>query len=113
MEEIKFDYSMKNIPLPNRENYLKKMIHEVQLFFQRFRWRFFWVNNDKPTKEKQTYGFKTEKSAPANNEMTHYENDIIHLISNIEYRDVTNEFQNKLLKDVKKIRNSKKSASKC
>ena len=93
MEEIKFDYSMKNIPLPNRDNYLKKMIHEVQLFFQRSRWLYFWINQDKQTKKKETYGFKTEKSAPASNEMTHYENDIIHLISNIEYREVTNEYR--------------------
>ena len=108
MKKVTFDYSLKNIPVPNKDSYLKCMIDKTQQFFQRIRWKvFFEENKDKKHIVKETYGFKTEKSAPPHKELAKFESDIINLIHNLEYKTNKNQFQNKLSKDVKEIQKCK------
>ena len=43
-----FDFSMKNIPIPGEESYMKDLIHKTELFLTRLRWRvFFFLQRDK------------------------------------------------------------------
>ena len=85
MKKVTFDYSLKNIPVPSKNSYLKSLIDKTQLFFQRIRWKVFWVTKEKDDSvdSKNTYGFKTEKSAPQHKELIRFENDVINLISNL------------------------------
>ena len=48
MERINFDYSLKNIPIPSNQSYLKTMIEKVEAFIKRIRWKayFFELNNN-------------------------------------------------------------------
>lgn len=110
MKKVTFDYSLKNIPVPSKNSYLKSLIDKTQLFFQRIRWKVFWVTKEKDDSvdSKNTYGFKTEKSAPQHKELIRFENDVINLISNLEYRPDKSQFQRKLMKDVKNIDKSDK-----
>ena len=103
-----FDYSLKNIPVPSENTYLKSLVYECERFIQRIRWRAYFYLNGKPrTPKRETYGFNTPHNAPQCNQLVNFENDITHLISNLEYRKVNNTFQQKLSADVRKINNSK------
>ena len=48
MERINFDYSLKNIPIPSNQSYLKTMIEKVEAFIKRICWKayFFELNNN-------------------------------------------------------------------
>ena len=109
MEKVAFDYSLKNIPIPPRKTFIEELIFRTQIFIQNLRWAAFWISKkDKDHERKQTYGFKTEKSAPANVELDRFEFDLLHLIRNLEFRKISYPFQNEIKKDVKKIKSSKK-----
>ena len=61
MEKIKFNYSMKNIPIPDKSKYYIKFIEKIESFIKRIRWKaYFFLNNDnKDPHKKEIYGFKT------------------------------------------------------
>ena len=45
-----FDYSMKNIPIPKSESYMKSLIHQTESFITRLRWRaIFFLQDDENT----------------------------------------------------------------
>ena len=57
------------------------------------RWKlFFWLNPNASSK-KQTFGFKSENTAPANILLKPFEDDLLETISKIEYKKVTNPLQ--------------------
>ena len=39
MEKLKFDYSMKNIPVTIERSYLLKLIEQIEMFIKRMRWK--------------------------------------------------------------------------
>ena len=46
-EQTRFKYSMKNIPIPPRNSYLKKLIEKTESVIKRMRWKaFFFEKND-------------------------------------------------------------------
>ena len=109
MDKVNFDYSLKNIPIPDQNNYLKSLIDKTQKFFQRIRWKVYWIDKEKNDDiQKEKYGFKTEKCAPQHHELVKFENDIMNIIQNIEYRPEKTKFQKQLLQDVKNIKKSDK-----
>ena len=108
MDKVKFDYSLKNIPLPNQNSYLKTLIDQTQKFFQRIRWKIYWIDKEKNKKPKEMYGFKTEKSAPQHHELVKFESDVMNLIQTLEYRPEKSNFQKQLLDDVQKIEKCEK-----
>ena len=64
MERTRFNYSMKNIPIPPRNSYLKKLIEKTESLIKRMRWKafFFGRNNEKDKdnnddNETNNYGF--------------------------------------------------------
>ncbi|MCP3930954.1 MAG: hypothetical protein GY705_17860, partial [Bacteroidetes bacterium] len=88
---------------------MKCLINKTQLFFQRIRWKVFWVTHKEATPEiKETYGFKTEKNAPQHKDLAKFETDVINLIHSLEYRKDKSNFQRKLQSDVETIRKSDK-----
>ena len=101
------DYSMKNIPIPSRFEYYKNLVHKIENFNRRIRWKAFFILNpsDKTNKEKETFGFKSSYSPPHVKELEMFEKDLYNLISSIEFRQHSNHFQKKLKNDVTKITN--------
>ena len=112
MTQACFDYSLKNIPAPNSDTYLRGLIVKCEHFLQRLRWKVIHFMNDRDGSnqevERNTYGFKTPKNAPQHSALTHFENDLSHLLSNLEYKESNNSFQKKLKKDVHYINRSRK-----
>ena len=60
------------------------------------------------TQEKESYALRSRKFPPAIDKLAVFEEDLRLMIKNIKFRKVKNEFQTKLSKDIKKIKNSKK-----
>ena len=59
-----------------------------------------------PKNRKPTYGIKSRNTPPQVEEMTKFEEDLLKVIENIEFRNVKCKFQSKLRNDVKSIKNS-------
>lgn len=103
-----FNYSLKNIPIPNQDAYMRQLIFSVEKVLQRIRWKahFFFNPNDRPKLER--FGFASPLNALQYPELINFESDVTHLIANLEFKEVKSQFQKKLLKDTKKIANSNK-----
>ena len=55
------------------------------------------------------YGLKSNKCPPQLKELIPFEDDLIDLVKNIQFRKVRNDFQMKLHEDLRKVRSSKKT----
>ena len=106
MQPLHFNYSLKNIPIPSRLQYQKKLIAQGENFIKRLRWKLFVIQNPTLVQSKTTYGFNTTKPPPSLKELKSFESDFFDLIRNISFRPVQDEFQNKLQNDIKIIQNT-------
>ena len=73
MERVNFDYSLKNIPIPGKNPYLKIMIQKLEKFIRRIRWKVFFFKRYPAEKEENTlsnFGFKSTKTPPSNMNLT-------------------------------------------
>ena len=118
-QEQNLNYSLKNIPTPSRKQYMKSLIAKTGNFLKRLRWTsWFFLNkqNNDNTEEEysedgntENYGFKTRKAAPFVNELSGFEKDVYHLISNIEFSHKgNNNFQRRIKMDIKAIQSKDK-----
>ena len=120
MEQIRFNYSMKNTPIPSRNAYLKKLIEKVESVIKRMKWKAFFFKKNKnqdqddddeenDDKQNHKFGFKSRKCQPQIADMEKFEEDRLDMVQNIKFRRVDGQFQNILKEDIKKIRNSDKA----
>ena len=109
MERFEFGKSLKNIPIPSKDSYMKLLLAKTGDFIERLRWKtFFFLNPKQGVEDLETFGFNTTKSAPQSKELVNFENDLIELVSEVKFKDrITNQFQKELRKDVQEIKNSK------
>ena len=108
VNKFEFKHSLKNVPIPSNETYMKTLISKTEDFIQRLRWKaFFFLNPPDPNKPKNNnFGFKTTKNAPPLPELTPFEADLSHLIANLEFSEHKSSFQKSLDKDIKSIKRS-------
>ena len=70
MEIRNFGYSLKNIPIPTKSNYLKCLTEKNEKFIRRLRWKVyhFCKSNSQPVNESANgyFGFKTLTIPPPN-----------------------------------------------
>ena len=67
------------------------------------RWKVYYADK-KATKEmKETYGFKSNKTPPANELLQPFEDDLFNIVNTLEFRIVNCAFQDKLKKDITEI----------
>ena len=64
MEKVNFGYSLKNIPIPTRDEHIRGTINKAEEFMQRMRWRVYHYENPSVYPIKEKYGFKTTRNAP-------------------------------------------------
>ena len=106
-----YDYSLKNIPFPNRDAYLKLLIAKTGEFIERLRWKaFFFLNpNENKADIPNTFGFNTSKNAPQCKELSAFENDLFELVTNVKFRNKPKDnFQKDLQKKIREIKTSDK-----
>ena len=68
----------------------------------------FYKSNSQPVNELANgyFGFKTLTTPPPNKHLNAFENDLYDLIQKVEFTNVPNTFQQKLKKDVQRIKSS-------
>ena len=108
MEKVNLGYSTKNIPLPSRSEYMKNFIEKTEHFLRRMRWKAYHFLNPTESTAKDTYGFKSRNSPPRINELIPFEDGMLNLIQNIEFKDVKCNFQNEMNSDIKNKINANK-----
>ena len=52
MEKLKFDYSMKNIPVTTERSYLLKLIEQIEMVIKRMRWKVIYYSMKGSIKQK-------------------------------------------------------------
>ena len=101
MEKVNLGYSTKNIPLPSRSEYMKNFIEKTEHFLRRMRWKAYHFLNPTESTTKETYGFKSPNSPLRVNELIPFEDGMLNLIQNIQFKDVKCKFQNQMNSDIK------------
>ena len=72
------------------------------------RWKALQFQEKLESDNKETYGFKSRKCPNGIDELSKFEDDLMLMIKNIEFRNVSNTFQDQLRNDISKIRNTEK-----
>ena len=85
MEKVKFDYSMKNIPVTTERSYLLKLIEKIEMVIKRMRWKVIYCDMKENSIKTETYGVKSQKAPPPINELAAFQNDLIELVKNIKF----------------------------
>ena len=107
MEDIKqvdFNYSLKDIPIANKKEYLIKLYYATSKFVNRLRWKLLFYNSEdiSPHEFKEEDVFKISKSAPSC-DLKAFENDLFDIIKNIKFTSYESNFQKKLKQDLNKL----------
>ena len=106
MKSFNITYSKKNIPIPSVNEYKLKLIMKTENFLKRMRWKALAFLGKLKSSDKDNYGFKTVKCPSSVKELVPFENDMMDMIKNLEFKRVNNEFQSNLRNDIRQIRRS-------
>ena len=100
---------MKNISLCSERQYMSKMYSQVYSFIERIRWRASYFNIQKLDEKHQEEGkhhhkntFPTRKTPPSDARLADFENALYKLISNIKFKNYSNQLLKTMKKDLKK-----------
>ena len=109
MRQFRLDYSLKNIPIPSRDNYLRNLIEKAESVLKRMRWKaHFFLKGEKSQENTRNFGLSSNKTPPTVLELKPFEEDVIKLLETIKFRDTKDYFQDTLANDLKKINSSDK-----
>ena len=108
MNQIRFIYFLKKIPISRPDEYRRYMIGKVESVIKRMRWKahFFLEGETNSRSNIQHFVFKSTKTPPQIHELKPFEEDMFQMIENLEFRRVNDPFVNTLHEDKKKIRSS-------
>ena len=108
MHRFQFNYSLKNIGFPSKDQYRRRLIEKVESVVQRMRLKgHFFLNENKPTKSENKFGLPSRNYATPISEMKAFEDDLVKLTSSITFRKVNYPFLNKIHEDLKNVHSSK------
>ena len=108
MEKFAINYSTKNIPIPTRSDYKLKLSEQTGIFLKAMRWSaFFFLNGDKRKRKKETFGFRTTRLPETITLLRPFEEELLQIIEQLEFRQTYSTFQTKLTDDLKAIQSSK------
>ena len=98
MEKFYMNYFEKNIPIPSNEQYKIHLISKVERFIKRMHWKALQFRGKLESTNKESFGFCSRKCPPAVEELTSFENDLMLMIKNIQFRHINSTFQEQLKK---------------
>ena len=93
----------KNIPIPSQEDYKIHLISKTENFIKRIRWKALEFLGKLDSTEKETYGFRSRNCPPIVEEVANFENDLMLMIKNVQFKYIKNNFQTKLKEDISNI----------
>ena len=107
MDLFNLDHSLKDIPIPPKNKYITILTEKIEQLIARIRWKtFFFLNKNLKKEDQEYFGFKSQKTPPKNKLLDGFEYDMVEIINQIKYRDTLDNFQRKLIKEVKDIKKS-------
>ena len=107
MEQVKFNHSLKDIPIPSQQEYLMELIDSVGTFTSNLRWRAYHFLNPSNKNSKETFGFKTSKVAPVVEELKEFEQEIYDLVKSVKFQQHPNStLQNTMKESIRDMKNS-------
>ena len=110
MEKVNLGYSIKNIPIPTRKSYLLQVMEKIEIVIKRMRWKAIqFSNNENNDRKMEWYGVKSLTSPRPVKELTPFRSELISLVKNIKFKKVRNHFQDRLQKDLRKVKASNKT----
>ena len=105
MEQVNFNYSMKNIPIPTKQDFLTQLISSSEKVVKNFKWKAYWFfNPTEPRNTKETFGFNSTKPAPFVPELKEFENKMYELVKDTKFKAHKSQFQQKLKEDTSKVK---------
>ena len=85
MESKRYEYSSKCIPIAEKEEYMNVLITRTEQFIRNLRWKAFFFKNKSSPSDKNTYGFKSQRTAKQDKDLYAFEKDLWELISNLQF----------------------------
>ena len=86
MRQFRFDYSLKNIPIPSQDAYLRSLIEKVENVLKRMPWKVhFYLKGKKNSTKNNSIGLPSSKSPPTVSEIKSFELDVLKLVENIQF----------------------------
>ena len=107
MEQVNLGYSTKNIPLPTKKEYFKRLIGSTEKFIRSGK-ALFYLNPEIKPDQKKSFGFKSSKFPPPIPELKIFDDEMLKPLQSVEFRNNTNKLQQQLSKDAKDIKSSDK-----
>ena len=106
MDPKTFDFSLKCIPVANKDEYRQILLVRVEQFLRQLRWKAWHFKNPKKgdVEKKETYGFKTSNTPPQDKDLEVFEEELWDLVRNVEFREHTSKFQNHLRTELGKVK---------
>ena len=105
MEVRNVGYSMKNVPIPPKQRYLKSIMEKAESFITRLKWKAHFDKNEHSVNN-MNFGFKSSFTSRQHELFSLFESDLHDIIRSINFKPVRNDFQ-KLTQDINNIRSSK------
>ena len=93
MDPVNLEHSIKDIPVPKPKVYKQMMINSLEKFMQNLRWKVIFFLNPQYSQKKETFGFKSNAVPDPVTELKPFEDDLVDMVKNIEFRNVNNNFQ--------------------
>ena len=110
MRQLRPDYSLKNISMPSRDNYLRILIEKVESVPKHTRWKaHFFLKGEKKHENTRNFGLSSNKTPPKVVKLKPFEEDVIKLLETIKFRDTRNYFQDTWENDIKRINSSEEN----
>ena len=108
MEKLQTPYSFKDIPHHSENLVRRTLVSRTEDIISRMRWKLFFVRNPNEKQAYETFGFRTQNSAPVMDELKSFEHKLLTMIANVKFKPVKSEHQDKMREDLKKISESQK-----
>ena len=92
---------MKNIPIPNKNAYLKNLIFKLESFLKRRRWKAYFFEKPNEIDDATTvnnFEFKSVLTLPKNEHLNAFDEDLYDLVRNMEFKRANTVFKNQLNK---------------
>ena len=94
--------------IPSHNDYRLQLVAKTEHFIKRARWKALEFDGKLHAQKKTTYGFRTRNCPPTSEGLKGFEEDLMRMIRNIEFRNTTNDFQETVKQDIQAIRQSGK-----
>jgi len=109
MEKTNLHYSKKNIPIASERDYKMKLIEKIEAVIKRMRWKaIFFENDSEEDAQNENYGLKTTNTPQQVPELVEFEKELIEIIPKLKFKNGMSNFQSKLKRDIKTIKESDK-----